>query len=118
MKRKKRSERSLFVGNCYYCDKPLYNTDGGWIVSHEKDLATKTNMRFCHDGREGSCFDIYGEFCRSLRIDAEFIGYSTFNNNLWKTKPPFKEIIQDFLNQKKTKNTQLNTQVNQEAKKS
>lgn len=111
MPRSKRSEPSIFVGNCYYCDKQLYNNNGGWIVSHEKDLATKQNMRFCHDGKEGSCFDLYGEFCRKLRIDAEFIGYSTFKTDLWKTKPPFKKLIEEWRNKKTSEITQDNTQV-------
>jgi len=30
------------------------NTDGGWIITHSKKY-------FCHDGKDGSCFDNYCE---------------------------------------------------------
>ena len=34
------------------CKKELLNTMGGWIINGEK-------KHFCHDGRDGSCFDKY-----------------------------------------------------------
>ena len=116
-KSKKLSSGNLFVGSCYYCNKQLFSNDGGWIVCADKDPATNEGMFFCHDGRDNSCFDIYGNFCNSLKIDAEFIGYSTFNNNLWKSKPPFKEMIEAFRNKKTSKFTQVFTQKTIGAKK-
>jgi hypothetical protein len=34
------------------CRKELLNNEGGWIINGEK-------KHFCHDGRDGSCFDKY-----------------------------------------------------------
>jgi hypothetical protein len=33
-----------------WCKKELLNTMGGWIITYSKKY-------FCHDGKDGSCFD-------------------------------------------------------------
>lgn len=43
---------SLVCGYCLVCNKQLDSDMGGWIVTHKK-------QRFCHNGKEGSCFDKY-----------------------------------------------------------
>ena len=48
-----KSKKRVFVcGWCNRCKKELLNNDGGWIINGEK-------KHFCHDGRDGSCFDKY-----------------------------------------------------------
>jgi hypothetical protein len=44
--------REFICGYCNWCKKELLNTMGGWIINGEK-------KHFCHDGRDGSCFDKY-----------------------------------------------------------
>ena len=44
--------REFICGYCDWCKKELLNTMGGWIINGEKKY-------FCHDGRDGSCFDNY-----------------------------------------------------------
>ena len=44
--------REFICGYCDWCKKELLNTMGGWIINAEK-------KHFCHDGRDGSCFDKY-----------------------------------------------------------
>ena len=44
----------LLCGICGECGRELLNTDGGWIITHSKKY-------FCHDGKDGSCFDNYCE---------------------------------------------------------
>jgi len=39
-------------GYCEECNKELLSNEGGWIITHTKKY-------FCHDGRDGSCFDNY-----------------------------------------------------------
>jgi hypothetical protein len=51
---KKPAAKSLICGNCKSCDKQLISDAGGWIVTHRREY-------FCHDGKEGSCFDNYCE---------------------------------------------------------
>ena len=34
------------------CERELLSNDGGWIINAEKKY-------FCHDGKDGSCFDQY-----------------------------------------------------------
>ena len=56
MKRKKTWNKSKYrefiCGYCTWCKKELLNTMGGWIITAKKQY-------FCHDGRDGSCFDKY-----------------------------------------------------------
>tara|TARA_R100001230_G_C5572871_1_gene94069 strand:- start:331 stop:564 length:234 start_codon:yes stop_codon:yes gene_type:complete len=48
-----RTKRRVFVcGYCVECNKELLNIDGGWIINAE-------HKHFCHDGKDGSCFDNY-----------------------------------------------------------
>ena len=44
-----------YCGHCEWCNKELTSDMGGWIVTAKKQY-------FCHNGREGSCFD---QFCES-----------------------------------------------------
>ena len=44
--------RVFICGYCNYCNKELLNNEGGWIINGEK-------KHYCHDGRDGSCFDNY-----------------------------------------------------------
>ena len=44
----------LNCGWCHVCEKELLSNAGGWIINAEKKY-------FCHEGREGSCFDNYCE---------------------------------------------------------
>jgi hypothetical protein len=44
--------RVFICGYCNYCNKELLNNEGGWIINGEK-------KHYCHDGRDGSCFDKY-----------------------------------------------------------
>ena len=44
----------LVCGYCKECGKQLLSDEGGWIVTHKKEY-------FCHDGKDGSCFDNYCE---------------------------------------------------------
>ena len=39
---------------CEECNKELLSNEGGWIITHTKKY-------FCHDGKDGSCFDNYCE---------------------------------------------------------
>ena len=43
---------SLSVDIVTWCKKELLNTMGGWIITYSKKY-------FCHDGKDGSCFDKY-----------------------------------------------------------
>ena len=49
---KKPGTQSLICGYCEWCKKELISDAGGWIVTAKK-------QRFCHDGKDGSCFDKY-----------------------------------------------------------
>ena len=51
---KKPKVQSLICGYCKECDKQLMSDEGGWIVTHKREY-------FCHNGKEGSCFDNYCE---------------------------------------------------------
>ncbi len=48
----KSKSREFICGYCTWCKKELLNTMGGWIITHERQY-------FCHDGKDGSCFDLY-----------------------------------------------------------
>lgn len=50
----KPKEHILICGVCETCKKQLMSNMGGWIVTAKKKY-------FCHDGKEGSCFDNYCE---------------------------------------------------------
>ena len=39
-------------GYCKECGKQLISDEGGWIITANKQY-------FCHDGKDGSCFDNY-----------------------------------------------------------
>ena len=45
-------EKLIICGNCEVCNKELTSDMGGWIVNAQK-------KRFCHEGKDGSCFDKY-----------------------------------------------------------
>ena len=55
----------MAVGWCNVCKKELLSNDGGWIVTAEK-------KHFCHDGKDGSCFDNY---CEEQKLKAEDATY-------------------------------------------
>ena len=48
----KNKNREFICGYCTWCKKELLNTMGGWIITYSKKY-------FCHDGKDGSCFDKY-----------------------------------------------------------
>ena len=48
----KSKSREFICGYCTWCKKELLNTMGGWIITAKKQY-------FCHDGKDGSCFDKY-----------------------------------------------------------
>ena len=50
----KKKEVVRLCGNCEECSKELLSNEGGWIITASKKY-------FCHDGRDGSCFDNYCE---------------------------------------------------------
>ena len=54
VKKKTWSKRNLTLvcGYCMMCKRQLLSNEGGWIINAEK-------KHFCHDGRDGSCFDKY-----------------------------------------------------------
>ena len=50
----KRKSTVLLCGICGECGKELLSNEGGWIITASKKY-------FCHDGKDGSCFDNYCE---------------------------------------------------------
>ena len=46
--------KSFICGYCKECNKQLLSDEGGWIVTAKRQY-------FCHDGKDGSCFDNYCE---------------------------------------------------------
>ena len=54
-------EQIIICGYCEICNKELTSIMGGWITTSKK-------KRFCHDGKEGSCFDNY---CEERKLKAE-----------------------------------------------
>ena len=72
MKRKTwvKKEVVRLCGICEECNKELLSNEGGWIITASKKY-------FCHDGRDGSCFDNYCE--RKLK-EKQYAG------TLWKKK--------------------------------
>ena len=55
----------MAVGWCNVCKKELLSDAGGWIV-------TAAKKHFCHDGKDGSCFDNY---CEEQKLKAEDATY-------------------------------------------
>ena len=47
-----RKNLTLVCGYCLMCKRQLLSNEGGWIINAEKKY-------FCHEGRDGSCFDQY-----------------------------------------------------------
>jgi hypothetical protein len=65
---KKQKVQSLICGYCKECDKQLMSDEGGWIVTHKREY-------FCHDGKEGSCFDNYCELKLKKKQQQQEYGY-------------------------------------------
>ena len=60
-----KSKVKVFIcGYCNYCNKELLNNEGGWIINAEK-------KHYCHDGRDGSCFDKYIKEKHNVREENE-----------------------------------------------
>ena len=47
-----RKNITIVCGYCLMCKRQLLSNEGGWIINAEKKY-------FCHEGRDGSCFDQY-----------------------------------------------------------
>ena len=60
----KKKNAVFFCGRCESCNKELTSDMGGWIINAEKKY-------FCHDGRDGSCFDKYCESRSSIEDSGE-----------------------------------------------
>lgn len=73
---------------------------GNWIINGEKHPVTLTGKLFCHNGKDDSCFDKYCNFCRKIKIDAELANINTFQTDRWKSRTPYKELIEKFINKK------------------
>ena len=56
VKKKTWSRKNVVIvcGYCLMCKRQLLSNEGGWIITHTKKY-------FCHDGKDGSCFDNYCE---------------------------------------------------------
>ena len=54
MKKKawKKQNSVRLCGICEECNRELLSNEGGWIINGDKKY-------FCHDGKDGSCFDNY-----------------------------------------------------------
>ena len=65
--------REFICGYCTWCKKELLNTMGGWIITHKRQY-------FCHDGKDGSCFDLY------CNIKLEQQQENDNARTLWKSK--------------------------------
>ena len=50
----KKKSTVLLCGTCEECGRQLLSNEGGWIITY-------TRKYFCHDGKDGSCFDNYCE---------------------------------------------------------
>ena len=48
----RKKNQSLICGYCETCNRQLMSDEGGWIITANKQY-------FCHDGKDGSCFDNY-----------------------------------------------------------
>ena len=60
-----KSKAVRLCGWCNTCKKELLSNEGGWIITAEKKY-------FCHDGRDGSCFDKYCEDQKTKAEDASY----------------------------------------------
>ena len=60
-----KSKALIICGWCNVCQKELLSNEGGWIVNAEK-------KHFCHDGKDGSCFDKYIIEQKKLAEDATY----------------------------------------------
>jgi len=56
MKKKawKKQNSVRLCGVCEECNRELLSNEGGWIINGDKKY-------FCHNGKDGSCFDNYCE---------------------------------------------------------
>ena len=61
----KKPTKCFICGYCESCNKELINDEGGWII-------TATKKYFCHDGKDGSCFDNY---CEQQKLRSEDATY-------------------------------------------
>ena len=50
----RKKQTVLLCGTCQECGRQLLSNEGGWIITY-------TRKYFCHDGKDGSCFDNYCE---------------------------------------------------------
>ena len=48
----KKKSTVLVCGYCQECDRQLLSNEGGWIITNKREY-------FCHDGKDGSCFNKY-----------------------------------------------------------
>ena len=57
MKKKgwKKQNSVRLCGICEECNKELLSNEGGWIICYNN------KKYYCHDGKDGSCFDNYCE---------------------------------------------------------
>ena len=57
MKKKawKKQNSVRLCGVCEECNRELLSNEGGWIISYNN------KKYYCHDGKNGSCFDNYCE---------------------------------------------------------
>ena len=55
----------MAAGWCNVCKKEMLSDAGGWIVNAEK-------KHFCHDGKNGSCFDKYIKEKQLIAEDATY----------------------------------------------
>ena len=62
-----KSKALIICGWCNVCQKELLSNEGGWIINAEK-------KHFCHDGRDGSCFDKYVIEQKNVAEDASYEG--------------------------------------------
>jgi len=62
-----KSKTLIICGWCNVCQKELLSNEDGWIVNAEK-------KHFCHDGRDGSCFDKYVIEQKNIAEDATYEG--------------------------------------------
>ena len=60
-----KSKAPIICGWCNVCQKELLSNEDGWIVNAEK-------KHFCHDGRDGSCFDKYVIEQKNVAEDASY----------------------------------------------
>ena len=69
----RKKNQSLICGYCETCNRELMSDEGGWIITANKQY-------FCHDGKDGSCFDLY------CNIKLEQQQENDNARTLWKSK--------------------------------